>query len=219
MSKLWFMWVVLCCAVALPAEAQLSRGTLRISIDADMLSLAGIELDPEGPGGEYEGTVFGFGPNQHGGSRVSGGPTPFGLGFGWVLTQKIILGARLGLGLDVLSDDDNDDDDNTRYVGLSIMPGITFVPVGHRAKLFLSASPIIQWSRTKTGSEKDRTLLGGFGLGIGVLIFTLNSLSVDLGFHFEGRFGNLDDDRGNDDFETHIRDLRGVVRLGISIWK
>jgi hypothetical protein len=203
---------VLVGVLAAPAEAQLSRGNLRLTIDADVLSVAGVEQDPEGPG-ESDTTVFGLGPNQHGGSEISGRPTPFGLGVGYVLQPKLILGLRFGLGLDVVSPDGSDN--NTRKLGLSLMPNLTFVPVGKRAKLFLQAAPIFQVSRDKNDNAKERTILGGVGLGIGTFIFITNALSVDLGFHFEGRFGGREDSAGRD---TDIKDLRGVVRLGVSLW-
>lgn len=212
--SLW-AWVLLVCAAALPAEAQLGRGDVRFSIDTDMLSIAGLEIDPDGPAPAHETTVFGIGPNQLGGSRYleSNIPTPLGLGVGWVLSPKLVLGARLGFGLDII---DNEGRDNTRLLGLSLMPGLTFVPVGDSAKLFLSASPLLQISRRKDENDKERTLLGGFGFGIGTLLFVSSSLSVDLGFHFEGRFGNHERPDG---FETELRDLRGLVRLGLSLWK
>ncbi len=195
------------------AQAQISRGAFRLSLDTDVLSVAGVEVDPEGAGGEQDTTVFGIGPNAQGSSRISGEPTPFGLGLGWGLSPKLVLGVRVGFGLDVVASDGAVD--NTRLLGLSLMPGLTFVPVGHKAKLYLSAAPLFQVDRSKTGPNDARTLLGGFGLGIGTLIFVAHSLSVDLGFHFEGRFGNREDDNDN---EWHIRDLRGVIRLGLSLW-
>jgi hypothetical protein len=195
-----------------PAQAQLSRGNLRLTIDSDILSLASIELQPEN-GVESDYTVFGLGPNQQGDSRYTGRPTPFGLGVGYVLQPKLILGLRFGLGLDVISADGSTD--SVRRLGLSLMPNLTFVPVGHRAKLFLQVAPIFQVARDKTDHTKNRTILGGFGLGIGTFIFITNALSVDLGFHFEGRFGGNENEAGRD---IDVRDLRGVFRLGVSLW-
>ena len=210
------VFVLLTGLLAVPAEAQLNRGDFRFSIDVDMLSMAAIEVEPE-VGGEFEQTVFGIGWNQVGGARLTNSaPTPLGLGLGWVLSPKIVLGARLGFGLDVV--DGDGDDNSTRILGLSLMPGLTFVPIGHKAKLFLQASPIFQVTRLKQDERNERVLLGGFGLGIGTLIFVTNSLSVDLGFHFEGRFGGSEIERGGIDVEADVRDLRGVVRLGISLW-
>lgn len=220
MTRWYWLWTFLFCAVALPAEAQIGRGTLRFSIDADMLSVAFVEIEPEGRG-EEEATYFGLGPNQRGGAGRSGGPTGLGLGFAYALSSKLLLGARFGLGFDVVSPDGGDDN-NVRFLALSIMPGLTFVPVGNKAKLFLSASPLLQVDRTKWERGKSRALLGGFGLGVGVLIFPSRSLSVDLGFHFEGRFGGREwgrDELDNDEGEEDIKDLRALVRLGVSFWK
>ncbi len=203
---------------ASPAHAQLARGTFRLSIDDDMLSVAGVKVDPDGPVGPSKTTVFGLGPNQLGAGHVSaslvdGMPTPFGLGFAWGLSPKLLLGVRAAFGLDLIAPSGTAD--NIRELGLSLMPGLTFVPVGHKAKLFLSGAPLFQADRWKQGPRDGRVLLGGFELGIGTLIFVARSLSVDLGFHFEGRFGNAEDENGNG---AHIRDLRGLVRLGISLW-
>lgn len=214
MSRWFLALVFVASAWASSAHAQISRGDFRFSIDADVLSIAGIEIDPEGPPGEQEWTVFGLGPNQRGGGEIIGRPTPLGLGFGWALSPKLLFGVRVGFGLDVIAPDGAAD--NTRRLGLSLMPGLTFVPVGHKAKLFLSGSPLLQVDRTKRDDQDERTLLGGFSLGIGTLIFVAGSLSVDIGFHFEGRFGNREDINGN---EADVRDLRGVVRLGLSLWK
>jgi hypothetical protein len=198
------------------AEAQLDRGTLRFSIDGDVLSVGGVEIDPPGPG-ESSAMVIGFGPNQLGNARLSALPTPIGLGFGYVLQPKLILGVRVALGYDVIAPDG--EDNNTRYLGLSLMPGITFVPLGHKAKLAIDAAPLFQVDRAKNDNRPtDRTLLGGFSLGIGALIFVNNRLSADLGFRFEGRFGNSDND-ASDENDVHIRDLRGVVRVGVSFWR
>jgi hypothetical protein len=197
------------------AEAQLSSGQLRISVDGDVLSIAGVERDPEGPGGESEIMVVGFGPNHVGGALFSAAPTPIGIGVDYVLQPRLMLGVRAALGFDVVSPDGNAD--NTRVLGLSLMPRVTFVPLGNnRAKMFVSGSPILQVDRAKTDDFKERTLLGGFGLGIGALIFFRDRLSADVGFHFEGRFGNYD--RENDP-DVHVRDLRGVIRVGLSFWR
>jgi hypothetical protein len=198
------------------AQAQLDRGAWRFSIDGDMLSIGGVKTDPDGPGGESKAMVVGFGPNQLGNARLSGLPTPIGLGVGYVLTPKLVLGVRTSLGFDVVSPDGGD---NTRHLNLALMPGITFVPLGHKAKLAINGSPIFQVSRQKSDNDPTtRTLLGGFAFGIGTLIFVHNRLSADIGFNFEGRFGNFDND-ARDDNDVHIRDLRGVVRVGVSFWR
>lgn len=208
-----FTFVVMVCAglgslVAAPAQAQLSRGNLRLSIDADMFSVAGVHFD-----GQSHRTVVGLGPNELGGGRIYSAPTPVGLGVGYVLQPKLILGLRFGLGYDVVAP--SGAANNTRILGLSLMPGITFVPLGDRTKLFISAAPIFQVSRAKTLNERDRTMLGGFGLGVGTFIFVTNALSVDLGFNFEARFGGFEVNGNN---HRDISDLRGLLRLGVSLW-
>jgi hypothetical protein len=215
MNKISMLGAMLIALWAAGAEAQLDRGTFRFTVDGDMLSVGGVKLDPPGPG-ESTATVVGFGPNQFGNAIRSAPPTPIGLGFGYVLQPKLILGLRTSLGYDVVSPEGGT---NTRNLGLTLMPGITWVPLGHKTKLALSGAPLLQVSRSKSdGRPNARTLLGGFGLGIGALIFVHSRLSADIGFHFEGRFGN-NNNGSEDDFDTHVRDLRGVVRLGVSFWR
>jgi len=205
---------------ALPAYAQLGRGDFRLSLDTDILSVAHVSIDPDGPGGDQDSMVFGIGPNQLGGSRATMPATPLGLGLGRVITSKLLVGARIGLGFDVVSPEGAND--NTKVLALSLMPGLTWVPMGNRAKLFLDFRPLFQVNREKTDNNKSRWIQGGFSTGIGALIFPASSVSVDLGFFFEGRFGGLkvDNNAGDDDDRrAHVQDLRGVVRLGISLWK
>jgi hypothetical protein len=57
---------------------------------------------------------------------------------------------------------------------------------------------------------------GGFSAGIGTLIFPSSRFSVDLGFFFEGRFGGREFEPDQPDQD--LRDLRGLVRLGFSLW-
>ncbi|HEX5659156.1 MAG TPA: hypothetical protein VFX59_18310 [Polyangiales bacterium] len=199
------------------AEAQIDRGTWRFTIDGDILSVGGVELDPPGPG-KSSATVIGFGPNQLGNARATqASPTPIGIGVGYALQPKLILGVRTSLGYDVVAPDG--EDNNVRYLGLAVMPGITFIPLGGKTKLALDAAPLIQVDRRKTDNvPKDRTLLGGFALGVGALIFVHSRLSADIGFRFEGRFGNRDNDN-RDDNDVHVRDLRGLIRLGVSFWR
>jgi len=193
--------------IARPAEAQLPRDAWRLSADVDVFSAAGVRV-----AGNKQHS-FGFGPNELGPTRVSGGPTPFGLGVGYVIDPKFLIGVRVGLGYDVYTNDGPGP--NTRVLGLSLMPELRFVPLGDKAKLYLAVAPIFQIERTRIDPNTNRNVLGGFGFGVGTFIFVTNSVSVDLGFHFEARFGNYKDDDGD---KHSLQDLRGVIRLGFSYW-
>lgn len=213
-------WLALLAALVLfatNAEAQVARKVLRFSIETDILSMAGIELKGEN-GNERDLNTYGIGPNQYGGLTAQLGariaPTPLAFGFAYGLSSKVLLGLRTGLGVDIIAPDGAED--NTRVLGLSLMPGLTFVPFGQRAKMFLAVSPIFQYGRVKVDEDKTHTLLGGFAFGLGTLVFVARQVSIDIGFHFEGRFGNYEDFDGGD---TEVRDLRGLVRLGLSLWK
>lgn len=208
------IWLVVMLGCALwggRAEAQLGRGTLRFSVDGDMLSIGGVRHEPT------DGTtVVGVGPNQLGFARAGSAlPTPVSLGFGYVLQPALILGLRAGFGFDLVAPDNTPD---THYLALALMPGLTWVPAGQKTKLALSASTIFQVDRATRDKgydiiPKERKRLGGFSLGVSALIFARDNLSADLGFFFEGRYGK--------DLhpEEHIRDLRCVVRLGVSFWR
>jgi hypothetical protein len=214
-NRLLFLIALACCTWTKPAAAQLSRGQFRLSLDTDVISVGQVSLDPDGSGPTEDHLVFGIGPNQLAGSRLIA-PTPtLGLGFAWVLTPKILLGIRTGLGYDLITPDGNGS--NTKILSVSLMPGIEFVPIGHRAKLFIALRPIFQANRTKQGDFKDRWIEGGFSLGVGTYIFPTSAVSADLGFFFEGRFGNQKVD--DDDPNQHVRDLRGVIRFGLSLWR
>jgi hypothetical protein len=211
----WF-WSLFLLAWSVPAEAQLHRRDFRFSLDTDMISIAHVTLDPDGPG-EQDYMVYGIGPNQLGASHVTQAASPLGLGLGYVVHPKLVLGIRTGLGFDVV---DPDGGESERILSVSLMPGLTIVPIGRTAKLFIALAPLFQVNRVKQGDQLSRWLQGGFSTGIGALIFPTSAFSADLGFFFEGRFGNhrVEND-GDGDTTEHVADLRGVVRLGLSLWR
>jgi hypothetical protein len=212
----------LCCALmalfANSAEAQIGRGDLRLSLDTDMLGVAFVNVDPD-TGPDYDATVFSLGPNQLGGSRVWPGAhvaSPIGFGLGYALSHRTVLGVRTGLGFDVI---DDDRDGKGRVLALTLQPGVTFVPLGNHAKLFINLAALMQVDRYKDDDNRNRLFMGGFSAGLGTLIFVSQRSSVDLGFHFEGRFGNYQVKDPENDRKVQVRDLRIVVRLGFSLWK
>jgi hypothetical protein len=215
-NRILWLFPLVWLAAAMPARAQLGRGDFRLSLDTDVLGVAHVTLDPDGAGGDQENTVFSVGPNQLGGSHVTLAATPLGLGLGWVLSPKVIAGLRLGLGFDVISPDGGE---NRKVLALSLMPGLTFVPIGRKAKLFIDLRPLFQHNHSKSDDYKLRWMQGGFSTGIGALIFAASSVSADIGFHFEGRFGarHLEDPDEADGLR--VRDFRGVVRFGLSLWR
>lgn len=209
----------LVCALGLFAStrAEAQNGDLRLSLDADMFSVSfvNVEVDTIGnPEAEY--TIIGFGPNQHGSARVVPAPTPVGFGIGYGISNRLVLGLRTGLGLDVIDQDGVDE--KVKIFALSLMPGLTFIPLGNKTKLFINLSALFQVNREKQDDRKDRVLLGGFSTGIGALIFPASRFSADLGFFFEGRFGGREFD-DPDLPDQDIRDLRALIRLGFSLWK
>jgi hypothetical protein len=214
-NRLLFLCAFACCLWSSPAFAQLSRGEFRLSLDVDVISIAHVSLNPDGPVPASDQLIFGIGPNQLGGSQATIPTPPLGLGFAWVLTPKILLGIRVGLGYDLISPDG--DSPNTKILSVALQPGIEFVPIGHRAKLFIAARPIFQANRVVRGGYKNRWLEGGFSLGIGTYIFPSPAVSADVGFFFEGRFGNQK--INNNEPNRDIADLRGVIRLGLSLWR
>lgn len=216
-NRILWLFPLVCLAASTPARAQLGRGDFRLSLDTDVLGVAHVSLDPDGAGGDAEYTVFSLGPNQLGGSHVTIPATPLGLGFGWVLSPKILFGVRLGLGFDVMSPDGGE---NTKVLALALMPGLTFVPIGRKAKLYIDARPLFQVNRIKADEYVERWMHGGFSTGIGALIFAASSVSADIGFHFEGRFGARHEERNDVEADgLRVRDFRGVIRFGLSLWR
>jgi hypothetical protein len=209
------LWSALLMATS-GARAQLDRGDVRLSLDTDLFSVAGVKVDPDGDNNTDRHIVFGIGPNQMGGSRVTPPTpaTPLGLGIGYTISRKLVLGVRTGLGVDI---DDPDGGHKAKYLAFSLMPGLTWVPIGRQAKLFISVAGIFQANREKRDDTKQRALLGGFSTGIGTLIFPANRFSVDLGFFFEARFGGYKQ-KNPDGPDADLQDLRGLIRLGFSFW-
>jgi hypothetical protein len=79
---------------------------------------------------------------------------------------------------------------------------------------------LFQVNRLKNDEYLLRWMQGGFSTGVGALIFAASSVSADIGFHFEGRFGARKEE--NDDVESdglRVRDFRGVIRFGLSLWR
>ncbi len=217
--------VVLLAAMPRAAQAQISQGTFRFSLDTDIVSFAGVHIVPASPASDVDVTVLSIGPNQLGASRALRPATPLGVGFGYALTRRVLLGVRVGLGYDVLSYDAGGED--VKVLALSVMPGLTFVPLGNDTKLFIQVSPLVQLDRERRGERRDRVLLGGFSLGLGALVFAGSRTSVDIGGFFEGRWGSdrVDTRVGAGPISANVmstvdvRDLRGIVRFGLSLWR
>jgi hypothetical protein len=195
------------------AAAHVNEGGYRLWIDADLFSVGGVRMDPGGNQPIAKTTVIGLGPNQLGSSRVVMPLTPVGVGFAYVLRPKWLLGTRTGFGYDRVAPQGGND---VHYVSFSLMPELTFVPVGRETKLFVKFSPVLQYSLEKSGPSKSNIFMGCFSVGAGTFLFTSHTSSVDLGAYFEGRFGDLKDEPGGDSVD--VNDLRGVLRAGVSLW-
>jgi hypothetical protein len=203
-------------SVSNPAEAQIRDGSMRFTLDTDVFTIGGVSIEPDG-GNSSDSMVVGFGPNLLGNSRTNFDMPTTGLGFGYALSPQFLLGLRTGLGFDVVDGEGNND--KVRYFGISLAPGITWLPVGDRNKLFVALSPVFQANKAKNENSRSRAILGGFSAGVGGLLFMSNSVSVDAGFFFEGRFGGLKQNNLGLQGEGSLQDLRGVLRLGLSLWR
>jgi hypothetical protein len=159
-------------------------------------------------------TTVGIGPNQFGASEVALPSAPLGFGAGYVLLPKLLLGARIGLGYDRTSS--ADDVPSTSYLTWTFMPGITYVPHGEQAKLFLNFSPLLEFTRRKQGDTEQVRFGGCFSLGGGTMLFMSPTSSIDLGLYFEGRFPDIDE---KPQAKTEISDLRWLLRVGLSLWR
>lgn len=196
------------------AVAHVNPGGYRLWIDADLFSAGVVRTDPKGALPTTTTTVVGLGPNQLGASRVVIPATPIGFGVAYVLRPRWLVGARAGLGYDRLAPKNAE---SLQYVSFSLMPELTFVPVGHDAKLFVKFSPVLQYSAEQRGRTKSNIFMGCFSIGVGAFAFTSHTSSLDIGAYFEGRFGDL----GQEPTGTNVdvNDLRGIIRGGVSLWR
>ncbi|MFM2417895.1 MAG: hypothetical protein RL385_2618 [Pseudomonadota bacterium] len=197
-----------------PASAQMARGAVRYALDVDVLSAGAVWAKPHGER-DVTTRVVSVGPNQLGNSQVVLPNTPVGIAFDYVVRPKWLIGVRTALGYDHRS---RDDSPNERALSLSFMPALSFVPRGGPIRPFVKFSPIAQYSQRKQGSAREHIFMGCFSIGGGAFLFSGPSISVDAGAYFEGRFGKLKvaDGPGQN---AEIDDLRGVVRVGLSLWK
>jgi hypothetical protein len=208
-------WVALPLIVGLlasRAHAQPGDHEVRLFVDTNVVSAGVVRATPSG-GSTDRTTVIGVGPNNLGSSRAVLPAAPLGLGFAYVLRPKWLVGARTGFGFDRVESDAAGD---RKDVTFSLMPELTMVPLGEQTKLFAKFSPVFEILRSKQGSSTQQIYMGCFSVGLGAFIFTAPTSSIDVGAYFEGRFGDLKLEP--DGLGTDIDDLRGVLRLGISLW-
>jgi hypothetical protein len=201
-----------------PAHAQLREGSWRLGIDVDVFSGGVVHEDPRGPVKDQKTGVIGVGPNQLGSSRAVIDTPPLGVSFAYALKHKWMLGLRSGIGYDRLSSDQPTPD--RKVLGLSFMPEVTFVPLSlsESSKLFARFSPILQYDRLKVGSATEHIFMGCFSVGVGTFLFLTPSSSIDIGAYFEGRFGKLKPSPLGGSY-VDVDDLRGLIRVGLSLWK
>lgn len=214
-ALVWLFALLGTLASAPPALAQVQEHALRIGIDADVFSAGVVRENPRGPAPPRETTVIGVGPNLMGSSRAVIATPTVGIGVAYALAPKWMLGARTGFGFDKVSPERASDQ---KVLAISFMPELTFVPIGKSAPLFLRFSPVAQFNQVKQGSVRRHIFMGCFSFGAGTFLFTSRWSSVDLGAYFEGRFGKLKPQLTGGSY-VDVNDLRGVARLGISLWR
>jgi|GEM_PF-6101161 len=215
-TKLWSLCLALLFVETASAHAQLRPATWRGFLDVDVFNAGVVQEDPRGPAKNEKFTLVGFGPNQLGNSRAVIATPPVGLGFGYVLKPRWMLGLRAGLGYDRVSAHDSAD---LKIFGMSFMPEVSFVPLGATAKLFIKFSPIAQYDQVKLGGSRTHIFMGCFSLGAGTMIFLSDTSSIDIGAYFEGRFGKLKPSPVSGGSYVDVDDLRAVIRVGLSFWK
>jgi hypothetical protein len=215
MRTSWLLTLAFLCVLSAPqgARAQLRQAALRLAIDADILSVGWTKLVPD-DGRTRTQTTLGVGPNQFGASEVALPSAPVGIGVGYVLRPKILLGARVGFGFDRSSSAAGES--AASYLTWTFMPRVSYVPFGDQAKFFLSFSPLLEYTRRRQGDAQQVRFGGCYSLGAGALLFLTPSSSVDLGVYFEGRFPDIDE---KPEAKTSISDLRWLVRAGLSLWR
>lgn len=206
------LWIIMLSGSA--AHAQLTERELRLWVDTDLLAVAWVKDNPSTPGPIEKNTVFSVGPNQLGAYRLGPATTPLGVGVGYVLRSKWLIGARVGFGYDLVSPKDGQD---IAYLAWSFMPGVWFVPGGDQAKWYLNFSPLLDYVRQKQGDARDTRFGGCFAVGAGSFVFLSPRASLDVGFFFEAHF--IDIDTRPTAEKRDISDLRWLIRVGASLWR
>lgn len=216
MRTLWlFTLAALSVLVASPlAHAQLRQGDLRLALDVDVLSVGWTKLVPDDGSPARKQTTVGVGPSQFGASEVALPSAPLGVGVGYVLRPKWLLGARLGFGYDHTSSAESSP--AASYLTWTFMPGVTYVPFGDQLKYFVNFSPLLEFTRRKQGDAQQVRFGGCFSLGLGTMLLLTESATLDMGLYFEGRFPDVDE---KPKAKTELSDLRWLLRVGLSVWK
>lgn len=194
-------------------QAQLRPGTVRGGIDVDLFSAGAVRIRDDGAPSHTVTRVFSIGPNQLGAGQLLPPPmTPVGLSADYVLRPRWMLGARVGFGYDRLKTEG----DSQRALSISLMPSLTFVSGDGATKPFVRFSPIAQFTQYKLAGERQHMFMGCFSLGGGLMMFASEKASAELGLYFEGRFGDYKGVAGGG--KADVDDLRGLLRLGVSLW-
>jgi hypothetical protein len=196
------------------AHAQPSAHTWRVFLDTDLVSYDWVETTQRGARTERT-SVVSVGPNQLGASRLWLPTAPVGFGLGYLIHPRWLIDLRAGFGFDALVSDG--DEATPTFVAWSFMPGLSWLPTRTNGKFYLKFSPVLDFVQAKQGRERQRYFGGCFSLGAGTFLFTGEHASADIGLFFEGRFPDLDKKPAN--VKVEYTDLRGVVRIGLSLWR
>jgi len=202
----WLAGLCVCLMVSMTstrAEAQPSRGDFRFSLDLEVLGIAGVSYELENSDQEGDTTLF----------TVGNAVTPAYFGFGWALSQRALLGARLGFGFQ------KDSDADAKATTFSLAPHVTFLPMGDETKLFLELGPILRITHQEAGRTETTGVSGGGGLALGAIVFTSRNASLDVGFFFDATWGEVSSELWVFEGDVDARVLRGGVRLGLSLWE
>lgn len=207
--------MVLCCVcVAVPprtVSAQLRPSSLRLSVDADVLAVGFTKVMPDDGRPVRRHTSVGVGPSQLGASQLGLPTATLGVGAGYALHARWLLGLRAGFGYDHVSAADAEP--AASYLTWTFMPGITYVPY---KTLFVVFSPLLEYTRRARADARQTRFGGCFSAGAGSFLFFAPQASLDLGVYFEGRFPDIDERPAR---KTEITDLRWVLRAGFSVWR
>ena len=212
MSVRWGAILVCAWLVFLPrlASAQLRDKSLRLFVDADMASVGFTKVMPDGEAVRRHVTV-GIGPSQFGASELGLVTPTIGVGVGYALRSRWLLGLRAGFGYDHVSAAGSEP--ASTYLTWTFMPGISYVPY---RTLFVVFSPLLEYTRRERADARQTRFGGCFSVGAGSFLFLAPHASIDVGLYFEGRFPDIDEHPKQ---RTEITDLRWLVRAGVSLWR
>lgn len=185
------------------SHAELPAGMFRLHMSQTFLEVGTGEVNPEGNANDQ----------QYSGLEVGVGMDRFGLGFGFALGGKLLLGAKVALGQE--SGDWHPGSEDEHFL-ISGIPYLEFVFLTTRIRPFAKVMLGMEGAHYENGGGFWGIVMGGGG---GLHFFLTPSVSIDADLELAFRLGTGHWDNGNNpdiDF-SHWR-FSFATLVGLSAW-